>query len=154
LKIAIIIDPWKRDLLNHILFFISDKRKVLKNIKKFVIDKKIDLVVVASYDNIPVDNIILSIPNKKIFTTNLSDVKSLVEEKDVKEIYICGMAWDKCVKYRELGYLSLYKNTNIDIFVKDNCVIYDEEYPARIFVPDENLDWKITPEKGIFKYEP
>jgi hypothetical protein len=154
LKIAIIIDPWKRDLLNRLLFFISDKRKVLKNIKKFVIEEKIDLVVVASYDDIPVDNIILSIPNKKIFTTKLSVVKSLVQEKKINKIYMCGMAWDKCVKTRNLGYVSLHNNIGVDILVKDNCVLYDEKYPARMFVPEENPEWKETSNYGIYKYEP
>jgi hypothetical protein len=154
LKIAIIIDPWKRDLMNYLLFFISDKRKVLKNIKKFVIEEKIDLVVVASYDNIPVDKIILSIPNTKVFTTKLDDVKALIKENNVKEIYMCGMAWDKCVKFRELGYLSLHKNTNVNILVKDDCVLCDEEHPARMFVPNENPEWKKFTNFGIYKYEP
>lgn len=157
MKIAIIIDPWKLDLLNHLLFFISDKRKVLKNIKKFVIEEKIDLVVVASYNNIPVDKIILSIPNTKVFTTKLNDVKALIDENNVKKIYMCGMAWDKCVKFRELGYLSLHKNTNVDILVKDNCVLCDEEYPTkptRMFIPIENPEWKEFTNCGIYKYEP
>lgn len=132
----------------------SDKRKVLKNIKKFVIEEKIDLVVVASYDNKPVDKIILSIPNTKVFTTKLDDIKTLIKENNVEKIYICGMAWDKCVKFRELGYLSLYKNTNVDILVKDDCVLCDEEYPARMFVPNENPKWKQFTNYGIYKYEP
>lgn len=157
MKIAIIIDPWKLDLLNHLLFFISDKRKVLKNIKKFVIEEKIDLVVIASYNNIPVDKIILSIPNTKVFTTKLDDVKALIDENNVKEIYMCGMAWDKCVKFRELGYLSLHENTNVDILVKDNCVLCDEVYPTiptRMFIPNENPEWKEFTNSGIYKYEP
>jgi hypothetical protein len=154
LNVAIIIDPWKRDILNHLFFFISDKRRVLTNIKNFVIEKQIDLVIVASYDNLPVDKIILSIPNKKIFTTKIKEVKNIIDEKNIKQIYICGMAWEKCVKYRELGYLSLHKNTNADILVKDNCVLCDEDYPARMFVPDENPEWKKTTDYGIYKYEP
>ena len=157
LKIAIIIDPWERDLINHLLFFVSFKRKVFRNIKNFVMEKDIDYVIVASYDNIPVDKIVLSIPNKKIFTTKLEDVLSIIREKDIKEIFMCGFAWDKCVKYRELGYLNLHKNTNVDILVKNDCVAHDEVYPKvpnRFFTPSENPDWRATPETGIFRYEP
>lgn len=157
LKIAIIIDPWKRDLINRLLFFVSYKHKVFKNIKNFVIEKDIDYVIIASYDDIPVDKIVLSIPNKKIFTTKLEDVLSIISENNIKEIFMCGFAWDKCVKYRELGYLSLHKNTNLDILVKDDCVLCDEVYPSipnRFFMPNENPDWKATSETGIFRYEP
>ena len=157
-KLIIIIDAWHRNLLNRILFWMSDQSLLFKRIRKFVEYNLSDIhtIVVASYDNIPTDDYILNLPGNIIQTIDIKVLFKILEEnKEINQIYFCGSAWDICVKNRELGYLNLYKllkNTNIDFFIKDDCVIYSEIYGAKIFDPLDNLDWTPTLQEGIYKF--
>jgi len=165
-NIAIIIDPWeKKQLLNRVLFFLDHLYMTIQQIKKFIDSKdNIDIVVVASYDNIPVQKTCLKwIPKKakKIFFTDEESLRKLLSENKVDNIYINGGAWDICVKDRPLGYINLKKiiddmQLDTNILVKDNCVVMSNSHnlmPAT-FVPEDNLDWVETSEQGVYKYTP
>ncbi len=151
----IIIDPWERNLLNKILFFIDDQYRLFKRIEKFVKknQKSIHMIILASYDGINTHKIIQNLPGQKIYATTIEEISLLIKKNNIENIYLAGSAWDLCVKHRELGYLNLRKQfKNINILIKNDCVIYSEDYNAKIFDPQDNLDWVATKTPGIFKY--
>ena len=47
----------------------------------------------------------------------------LEEHREIKNIYVFGMAWDMCVKDRPLGYDSLSELPNVNILTNTTCVI-------------------------------
>lgn len=155
-KIAIIIDPWRRNILSRIFFWRADQYLLFRRIRKFLLENsdELETVIVASYDNFPVDDMIANLPIHKVYTTDIDLVLFIIKEKNITGIYLCGSAWDECVEKRSLGYLNLHKNTNLNIFVKNDCVIYSEKYKSKIFDPADNPDWVETHEQGIFKYGP
>ena len=156
-KILIIIDAWELDFINIFLFFLSDQYRLFRRIKKFLNNRNdIDLIVIASYNNRKTSSIIKNLPGKKVYATEIDQIEKYL--KNVETVFLAGSAWDRCIKDRNLGYLNLHryfkeKNT-VNINIKDDCVIYSEEYTAKIFDPIENLDWKPTKEKGVYVYKP
>jgi hypothetical protein len=40
----------------------------------------------------------------------------------IKNIYVLGKSWEKCIKYRPLGYKNLIEFSNINILTNTNCV--------------------------------
>jgi hypothetical protein len=154
-SILIIIDPWERHLIAKILFFLDDQYRLFKRIEKFIKKNRdsIHTVVLAAYDGISVHKTVQNLPGNKIHATTIEEIAQLVNDNNIENIYLAGSAWEQCVRHRELGYLNLRKQfKNINILVKDDCVIYSEHYNAKIFDPQDNLDWVETNTPGIFKY--
>lgn len=101
---------------------------------------------------------ILNYNNKSIFQIamrNFWELNYYIEniDQNIKNIYLCGGAWEACVKYRPLGCYELYKNLSnkgISIFANPNCII-DFSYNF----PNLNLesDWKWI-ENDTYLYYP
>lgn len=156
-KILIIIDAWELDFINTLLFFLSDQYRLFKRIDRFLNNRNdIDAIIIASYDNKKTSSVIKNLQGKKIYATSIHEIEKYLE--DVETVFLAGSAWDRCIKDRELGYLNLYRyfkeKNNVNINIKDDCVIYSEEYRAKIFDPIENLEWVPTEEKGVYRYQP
>jgi len=154
-SILIIIDPWERNLFNKILFLLDDQYRLFKRIEQFLKKNQnsIHTIVLAAYDGINIHKIIQNLPGNKIHATTIKEIAQLVNNNNIENIYLAGSAWDLCVRHRELGYLNLRKQfKNINILIKDDCVIYSKDCNAKIFDPEDNLDWVETNTPGIFKY--
>lgn len=156
MKILIVIDAWELDFKNLIFFPISAWAGLLLKIKKFILSRNdIDTVIFASYDNIKTSRILTNLKVKKIYATSINEIESFLHDDKITDIFVSGMAWNRCVKNRELGYVNLNKfSNNKNILVKDDCVIYSGEYDSKIFDPLDNPDWIETEEKNIYKYSP
>lgn len=161
-SIAIIIDPWEpQTFLAKVFYLLSDQFKLFRNVRKLVEDqfKDINTVIIAAYDNIPAVKDYQHLPAEKIYTTDIDTVISFIRKNNIKKIYFCGMAWDRCVKDRELGFVNLYrllKDLDITFLVKDDCVICSSEYNFEIFNPKNpiNYNWKKTKDPRVYKYNP
>jgi len=160
MNIAIIIDCWKDTptTLHHIILskIFRSTRFVYLNIKKFLSSDLIDVIIISSYDDKDTTPTILNIDKKKFFFLHEEQLIEFLKNNSVKNIYMCGCAWDSCVRDRPLGYLNVYKiinslNLDISVLVKYNCVKnLDDTY----FVKSKNDDWVKTSVKNIFKYYP
>jgi len=152
-RILIIIDPWELDWINILLFPLSAHYAVLRNIKRFVESRNdIDTIVIAAYDNKKASSIVCNLKGKKIYATTIDEIKFLLDDDTVDGIFLAGMAWNMCVRNRELGYLNLSKfSGNKDLLVKNDCVIYSGEYDSKYFDPLENPEW-LPVEKNVYKY--
>lgn len=159
---VIVIDPWEpRSFLTKLLYLTSDQRRLFRAVKSLIKDKQqeIHIMIVAAYDNIPAVKDYKSLPVKKNYTTDLNTILSIIKKEKINQIYMCGMAWDICVKTRPLGYENLHKELkehDIEILVKDDCVICSSNFAFERFNPNHpiNIDWKATGDSKIFKYTP
>jgi hypothetical protein len=156
-KILIVIDAWELDFINTLLFFLSDQYKLFRRINKFLNNRSdIDAIIIASYDDKKTSSIIKNLQGKKIYATKITEIEKYLE--NVETVFLAGSAWDGCIKDRELGYLNLHRyfkeKNKVNINIKDDCVIYSEEHKAKIFDPMENLEWRPTEEKGVYRYQP
>ena len=84
------------------------------------------------------------------------ELEKLLCSDSIENIYFCGTAWDKCVRDRPLGYLSVYDlvqklGLKINFFIKRDCVL---DSNANYFIPELNPDWEETENKGIYKFVP
>jgi hypothetical protein len=160
MNIAIVIDCWKDEPKNFwqkILFLIfPTSRFVYLNINRFLNSDLIDIVIVASYDDKCTSPIILDTKKPKLFFLDIENLLDLLRNNSIDNIFMCGTAWDVCVRDRPLGYLKVNEaiqslGLTTCILVKYNCVkTTDESY----FKLKYNKDWQITNTKGIFKYNP
>ena len=74
----------------------------------------------------------------------------LENNKEIKNIYVFGAAWEDCVRRRSLGYEALTEFLNINILTNLNCV-HASYWPHR---PDLSTDqnWKSITE-DIWQYQ-
>lgn len=83
-------------------------------------------------------------------------LESFLISNDVENIFICGCAWDICVRDRPLGYLKVFDlikklGLKTNLLVKYNCVKnMDDSY----FKLEKNLGWHPTEMPGVFRYGP
>lgn len=160
--IVIVIDPWEpRSFLTKLLYLTSDERRLFRSVKNLIKDKnqEIHTMIIAAYNGIPAVKDYKYLPVKKNYTTDLNTILSIIKKEKINRIYMCGMAWDICVKNRPLGYVNLYrklKKYDIEILVKDDCVICSSNFAFQRFDPNHpmNIDWKATDDSKIFKYTP
>jgi len=114
-SIAILIDCWKSSEDNA--------TRLYYNIKSFLErEKYISNIVIASYDNYPTDERILSINKNKLITQELDDVQKLITRLSIKHVYMLGASWTYCVKHRPLGFLKVSTIPDIKILTISNCV--------------------------------
>jgi len=80
---------------------------------------------------------------------HMSDFKKIVN--DHSQIYMCGAAWNLCVKNRDLGYINVQKHfPSIPIFVDINTVSeQSNNMPNMANYPN----WIIV-SQDIYKYKP
>lgn len=160
MNIAIAIDCWADDpksIFEWILHKVAPSRKVYRNIKDFLNSRSdIQIVVIASYDNNKTSKSILNINKTKVNMLDIAELEIFLQEYAVENIFMCGCAWDLCVRTRSLGYVAVHclikkLGLNTNILVQYNCVkCLDESY----FEIEKNKDWCATSENGIFRYHP
>lgn len=153
-KIAIIIDPWD-SFCGRWLFLVSSQYWLFRRIKKFINSRNdIEEVIIAAYENLPIDRNILNWKsNKKFqFMTEESEFRKYLSKTQVSDIFMCGSAWEMCVENRPLGYTNLHKiDKRINILVEKGCVL---DMKGKSVIPDLNDLWIKTQEPNIYKYTP
>jgi hypothetical protein len=56
---------------------------------------------------------------------------------EIKNVYVFGVAWDRCVRNRTLGYLALTEIQGINVLTKTKCVLTsDLQHPNLDLDPD------------------
>lgn len=165
MNIAILIDCWKVEptpsfverILNRAVSKVFPYIKVHWRIKEFLNSRKdISTMIIASYDGNETDPLILKIPKSQLKMLKIEDLEIFLKNNQVENIFMCGNAWDECVKKRPLGYLNVYKlikklDLKTDILVKYDCV---KNLDDTFFDLKDNEDWCVTNEPDIFIYKP
>jgi len=159
MNVAILIDCWEdkpKTLLSRLMFYFFCSRQVYWNIKRFVTSKNIQTIIIASYDGKNTSPELLRVKKHQVEMLDIESLRLFLTTNDVAKIYMCGCAWDICVRDRPLGYLNVFNlisklYMDIDILVKADCVKNsDDSY----FDLDSNKDWHPTETSGVFKFAP
>jgi hypothetical protein len=118
---------------NNIEFFSMDSSRVIRDIWKmqrgyyeFCPDAK----PVAEKHTDPA---ILNYVNRSKYQIAMTETWELIhylsKNQDIKNLYMCGLSWDQCVKYRPLGYDMLSKTSDLNILANRLCLHDQWRYP-------------------------
>ena len=119
----------------------------------------------GTIDNLPSDHghqnitipTLLNYKNNSIFQIALTRSWQLENylkwNPQIKNLFVLGVAWEICVKHRDLGYLNLFKmfgSKDINILTYAGCVGHGK---GRSVDLDQEVDW-IKIAENIYKYVP
>ena len=110
---------------------------VFSNIKKFIANNHVDLIVDATYDR-PIHSILAPVVNSKncIKILELSDFENRVlSDNEPLDIYYMGMHWNQCIKNRPVGWENVL--TVVKRKVVDCRILFDPDTIVKMSWPDE-----------------
>jgi len=137
-QIAVLIDCWDYDDYDLDANVQNNIRcHVFSNIKKFITNNHVDLIVDATYDNRPIHPTLASVVNSKkcIKILELSEFENKVlDGNEPLDVYYMGMHWNQCIKNRPVGWenvLSVIKSKAMD------CrILFDPDTIVKMSWPD------------------
>jgi hypothetical protein len=132
--IAILIDCWDDIVrpINEIISFLDN-------------NDLIETVILASYNRTTNTKILNYLKSNKvqIYMNQVWELDHYLSiNPHIENIYVLGVAWDKCVKIRPLGYEALAEIKNINILTNIDCTLTMEGNNPNLDI-DPNWD-KIT----------